>query len=1349
MGIFPGGKRARGGAAKQRLAWPAAAAGLLVALLPLATAGAAATALLTAPERAWLEQHGPIRVGNNPAFAPIDFDDERGRPAGVAADVMELVQKKLDLEVEYVRGQTWDEAFEDVRAGRLDLLLQAGRSPEREPLFLFTQPYFSFRSVVVVRNDVPFVPNLEALIDRRFALVKNYNETSLMRAAYPQIDARLVDSTEEALQLVSAGEVDATIGNVAVLHYKILQLGLTNLKVATTADSGVERHVQMAVRKDAPELVAILNKGLAAITPTERKAINDRWFTVEIERGVDPAAVVWWAAWAAAGVALIAVVVSWWMRRLRLEVDYRRESEARTAAAEQLLRLVTDTIPGLIGHTAIGPEKGARREWRFMSGQMPSRYGLDIEFLRQHDPFTFIVPDDRARVDETMAASMKSLSPWQISYRVRLPSGELRWHHNEAILRREADGTTLITSYVSDITERKQLEEQVAAAKEQAEAAERRMVDFTESVPGTVLQVVVADDLSLTVDFITGRLLPGYGLDREVYVKDFMKLWDLIVPEDRDHAEKAIFTAIQNLAPLQIAYRIRIPSGEVRWNLNETFSRPGPRGIIVTSYISDITERKQLEEQLAAAEQQLRLVTDTIPGFILHTHIGRTGFEPTVRFVSGQLSGRYGIDNRHWLSFANQVAFIVPEDREMAVQAMLDSVKSRKPWAVTYRVKLPDGRIRWNLHEANVQAEPDGGTSIISYVNDITERKELEQQLALAKEQAETASRTKGEFLANMSHEIRTPLNAIIGLSYLATRGEAPPRTRDYLDKIKSSAQALLGIVNDILDVSKIEAGKLTLERTAFSLDEVLSHLSDVIGHKASEKGLELLFSVPRELPQELYGDPLRLGQILLNLAANAVKFTDQGQIVVGVREVRREDERIWLEFSVADSGIGMTREQVGRLFAAFSQADSSTTRKYGGTGLGLSISRSLVQKMGGDIEVSSEAGKGSEFRFCIPLERGAAAPPQLAELASLAGLRVLVADDSETSRAILSSCLQSFKFAPEVVPSGRAALEALRRAARTDAPFRVVLLDWRMPDLGGEELVREIRALGLQPPPALIVVSGHTREELNTRAEALDLDGVVHKPFNASFLLESILHAVGATVLVPQLPPADEAPALQPGRLAGQRVLVVEDNQMNQQVVRELLERAGAVVTLANNGREALECAGAGEFELILMDLQMPEVGGIEAAETLRASGCKVPIVAMTASAMPGDDERCIAAGMNDYLSKPINLERLSATLERLLELGAPPASAARTAPAAETRPALSPELPRLLETLRAQLEMSDSSAVDTLDQIRHALSGAPGSRSFRELVRLVDTFSFEAALGKLEQARADLGLGRGGNGR
>jgi PAS domain S-box-containing protein len=1293
---------------------------------------------LTPHEQAWIAAHPVIRVGNDPGWMPIDFDDERGQPVGVAADLLKLVGERLGLRFEAVPGQSWQEAYAAAQRREVDLLLALGRDPDREQQFAYTEPYITFRSVVVVRDDVPFVPDISALLGKRFALVRDYNETDLLRRQYPQMNVLLVESPDDALKLVSAGQADATVGSIAVLHFKIRLLGLSNLKVAAPTDEA-DRMVYMGVRKDWPELAALLNKGLASITAEERAAIVDRWFSVEFERGLDPGRVVSWSLAATAGLAAAGVLGFWWLRRLRLEVEYRRESEARTVAAERRLRLVTDTIPGLIVHTAIRPGPGARREWRFMSGQMPARYGLDIEFMRQHDLFEFIEPDDRPMVQATMTASMKSLAPWQMSYRIRLPNGELRWHHNEASLLREADGTTLVTSYVSDITERKQLEQQLAEAKEHAEAAERRLRDFTDSVPGMVLQVVVAGDSSLRVDFITGRMLAGYGLDREQYVRDFMKLWDLIIPEDREKSEKAIWAAISSLAPLQIAYRIRIPSGEVRWNLNETFSRREPRGIVVTSYISDITERKRLEDQLSAAEQQLRVVTDTIPGFILHIHLAH-GFEPTVRFASGQLSARYGVDNQHWMDFRHQIEFIVPEDREAVLNKMLASVKSRESWQVTYRVRLPDGQIRWNLHEATVRAEPDGSTSVISYINDITERIQLEQQLAVAKEQAESASRTKGEFLANMSHEIRTPLNAIIGLSYLATRGEAPPRTRDYLDKITSSAQALLGIVNDILDVSKIEVGKLTLEHTPFDLDDVLTHLSNVVGHKAAEKGLELLFSIPREVPRHRVGDPLRLGQVLLNLVSNAIKFTEHGQIVVSVRPQPGDDGKAWLEFSVSDSGIGMTPEQLGRLFEAFTQADTSITRKYGGTGLGLSISRSLVERMGGRIEAQSEAGRGSTFRFRIPLEVGAA-PVAAAgpSLAPLIGLRVLVADDNAASREILGAYLQSFEIEALAVATGRAALDALAQGAREGRPFRLVLLDWRLPDMGGDELVRAIRALDLRPPAALMLVSALGREDLVEHGERLDLDGVLTKPFNPSLLLESIIRALGGGAAVRAFPPAEEAPALQPGRLAGMEVLVVEDNLMNQLVVRELLEAAGAAVTIAGNGRQALEQVELRTFNLILMDLQMPVLDGIEAARRLRASGCRVPIVAMTASALPGDARRCLDVGMNDYLSKPLNLARMSSVLERVLELGGPaPPPAPRTGAAPGMAEALGP----LLATLRTQLGMNDSSAVDTMDRIQHVLDGRPRPRSVRELAQLVDAFSFEAALLKLEQASADLGL-------
>jgi len=1063
MNRLPGGKRA------VLLGFFLAAAPLNLPAVHLVVPDDDQPLTLTAEEQAWVAAHPVIRVGNDPSWMPIDFDDERGQPAGVAADMLKLISKRVGLTFEAVPGQSWAEAYAAAQRREVDLLLAIGRGPEREHHFAFTQPYIAFHSVVVVRNDLPFVPDMSALLERRFALVRDYNETEMLRAQYPQLNVLLVETPDDALKVVSTGQADATVGNIAVLHFKIRQLGLSNLKVAAPADQK-ERLVYMAVRKDWPQLATILDKGLASISAQERAAIVNRWFSVEFERGLDPGKVVTWSVFVAAGLLAASLLVVWWLRRLRLEVAYRRESEGRTVAAER----------------------------------------------------------------------------------------------------------------------------------------------------------------------------------------------------------------------------------------------------------------------------RLRLVTDSIPGFMVHTRV-RPGWKQEVQFVSGRMSARYGFDVDYWREFANLIDFIVPEDREAVLKAMAESVKSCAPWQLTYRVRLPTGEIRWNLSEANLRRDPDGSTSVTTYITDITERKHLEEQLAVAKEQAESANRTKGEFLANMSHEIRTPLNAIIGLSYLATRGDPPPRMRDYLEKIKSSAQALLGIVNDILDVSKIEVGKLTLEHTGFDLDDVLTQLANVVGHKAGEKGIELLFSVPREVPRYLLGDPLRLGQVLLNLTANAVKFTEKGQIVVAVREARRDDERVWLEFSVSDSGIGMTPEQLSRLFEAFTQADSSITRKYGGTGLGLSISQSLVARMGGCIEAQSQPGEGSVFRFSIPLEVGIAPSVAGPSLAPLIGLRVLIADDNAASREILTGYLQSFEIESQAVATGAAALEALRQAVADQQPFRLVLLDWRLTDMSGEELVRAIRALTLQPAPALVLVSALSRDELASRSEELHPDGVLAKPFNPSLLLETMIQALGGGAAVRAFPPPDEAPALQPGRLCGMRILVVEDNLMNQQVVRELLETAGASVTVAADGGQALEQVELHAFNLILMDLQMPGIGGIEAARRLRAGGCTVPIVAMTASAMPGDAQRCLDAGMNEYLSKPIDLARMSAVLERLLAL-APVRAAPRVAPATARAP--SPELPELMETLRQQLRMHDSGAVDTLDRIQQALDRAPGPRSFHELVKLVDAFSFEAALARIDQARADLGL-------
>ncbi|QKY06632.1 response regulator [Janthinobacterium lividum] len=550
---------------------------------------------------------------------------------------------------------------------------------------------------------------------------------------------------------------------------------------------------------------------------------------------------------------------------------------------------------------------------------------------------------------------------------------------------------------------------------------------------------------------------------------------------------------------------------------------------------------------------------------------------------------------------------------------------------------------------------------LLQALKDMSTSLAVEQDLRHAVEVAEDATKMKSDFLANMSHEIRTPMNGIIGMTHLALQTELTSTQRNYLEKVESASKNLLAIIDDILDFSKIEAGKMAFEKVDFFLEDVLAQIADLSVMRAQDKGLELLFDIAPDVPNALQGDPLRLGQVLINLTNNAIKFTDKGEIVVTIRLQQLEEHAAVLRVDVRDTGIGLTPPQRSKLFQAFTQADTSTTRHHGGTGLGLTISKRLVEMMEGEIDLVSEAGVGSTFFFTARF--GLAAVPRDSLLAPqrFEGLRVLVVDDNPSAREIFVSMLTALGFEARAVSGGVLAIGAVAQARAEGRPYGLVLMDWKMPGMNGLDTLAGIRAdaAGIDATPACIMVTAFHREALleAARQRDLPLDGVLNKPISASTLLDQIAFVFGGVTGQSRKTQRQSSYRDDERALRGAWLLLVEDNEVNQEVAQHILNDAGIRVDIAGNGAIALAKIEENAYDGVLMDCQMPVMDGYQATRKLRQDPrySNLPVIAMTANAMVGDKEKCLDAGMNDFIAKPIDVAQLFGTLARWIAPATP----------------------------------------------------------------------------------------------
>jgi PAS domain S-box-containing protein len=940
-----------------------------------------------------------------------------------------------------------------------------------------------------------------------------------------------------------------------------------------------------------------------------------------------------------AGLSLLLALVVWALASGRLRAQTL--AERMTAELDRLAQVVKHT-----SNAVLITDRARRITWVNEGFTRISGYG--IEAARGKTPIELLATDgEDSETLRQVALAVAEGKACRVEFLNRASDGREYWIDTELQPLRDASGA--LTGFMeigSDVTEKRRASAALEAASRDLARERQRLDDIIRGTNAGTWEWNARTGVMIVNERWAGML----GRTRDELWPFTHEVWrSLVHPDDWGPTEEAMRRHLagetdQRDCELRMAHK----SGEWVWVLTKgriaTRSADGRPEWVVGTHM-DITESKRADEALRRNVTMLHAILDNLP-------CGLSVFDGNLRLQAHNAQFRSLLDLSDELFDDGNADFerIIRHNAQRGeygagdVDAMVARIVERARHPVAHHLE----RVRGKDISLDIRGVPMPGGGFITTYTDISERKHVEAQVIEARDLAEKANAAKSQFLANMSHEIRTPMNAILGMLKLLHLTELSARQLDYADKTERAARALLGLLNDILDFSKVEAGKMSLDPHPFQLDRLLCDLSVILSANLGAKKVEVLFDVDPAVPPTLIGDALRLQQILLNLTGNALKFTSQGEVVVAVRVVHRTAAAGTLEFSVRDTGIGIAPEQQQYVFSGFSQAEASTTRRFGGTGLGLSISQRLVAMMGGEIQLESELGRGSTFSF--RLEFPVAPEAETSIPAAPGEQRALVVDDNATARIVIAAMLESLGWSVELAASGSEGLAMLARHELDGTPFGAVFVDWEMPGMDGWETSRRIRAQAGHPALLLLMVTAHDRESLAARphAERALLDGFVVKPVTASMLQDAMLHAGtsdGAVGLAGQ-------PAATPQRrLEGLRLLLVEDNAYNRQVAQELLEAEGVTVTLASDGEQGVAAVATADpqFDVVLMDVQMPVMDGYVATAHIRQQLglTELPIIAMTANAMVSDREASLAAGMNHHVGKPFDLDDLVSVLQ------------------------------------------------------------------------------------------------------